>query len=135
MGPNKYVGMRNYLLTGLYRNGHIGDPNLLFPDGSHVYGTDGTPGVAYVDGFIAGKTKESVLPPAPEPVADGNSTPPPASGSSAPSATPEPKTNGVPVNVADAFPQGGCSSTGFQSAWLALPLFGLFALRRRRAAA
>jgi len=34
------------------------------------------------------------------------------------------------------FPQGGgCSSTGFQSMWLALPLLGLFALRRRRLAA
>jgi hypothetical protein len=26
---------------------------------------------------------------------------------------------------------GGCSSSGLQQAWLALPLFGLFALRRR----
>jgi len=137
MGPNKYAGMRNYLLTGLYRNGHIGDPNLLFPDGTHVYGTDGAPAVAYVDGFIAGKTKESVLPPTPAPVADGGSTTtPPASGSSAPPATPEPTTTtNAPVSAASAFPQGGCSSTGFEAAWLALPLLGLFALRRRRIAA
>ena len=31
-------------------------------------------------------------------------------------------------------PGGGCSSTGVQSLWLALPVFALFALRRRRAA-
>ena len=135
MGSNKYPGMKNYLLTGLYRNGHIGDPNLLFPDGTHVYGTDGTPGVAYVDGFIAGKTRDSVLPPAP--ATSGGSSTPPASGSASPSGSPEPTTNGgTPVSIAGVgFPQGGCSSTGFQSAWLALPLFGLFALRRRRSAA
>jgi len=133
MASNKYPGMRNYLLIGLYRNVHIGDPNLLYPDGTHVYGTDGAPGVAYVDGFIAGKTKESVLPPQPAPVGDGTSTPP-ASGSSAPSATPEPTTN-APVSAGAVFPQGGCSSTGYEAAWLALPLFGLFALRRRRSAA
>ena len=62
--PNKYPGMRNYLSVGLYRNGHIGDPNLLWPGtNNHVYGTDGTPGVAYIDGFIAGLTREAVEPP------------------------------------------------------------------------
>jgi hypothetical protein len=58
MGSNMYAGMQNYLLLGLYRNLHIGDPNPRYPDGTHVYGTDGAPGVAYVDGFIAAKTKE-----------------------------------------------------------------------------
>jgi len=64
--------MRNYLVVGLYRNGRIGDPDLLYPNGTQVYGTDGTPGVAYLDGFIAGKTQQSVLaerpwgPPAPD---------------------------------------------------------------------
>src|SRR5207248_10164105 len=141
MGSNKYPGMRNYLLTGLYRNGHIGDPNLLYPDGTHVYGTDGTPAVAYVDGFIAGKTKDSVLPPAAQVSTSGGtttppSTTPPASGTSAPAGSPEPTTSGTPVSTArTGFPQGGCSSAGFQSAWLALPLFGLFALRRRRSVA
>ena len=144
MGSNKYPGMQNYLCIGLYRNVHIGDPNLLYPDGTHVYGTDGAPGVAYVDGFIAGKTKESVLPPDPTPT-PGGSTPPtsdgsttPPSGTAAPSGSPEPTTsNGTPVSTAGVgFPHGGgCSSSGFQSAWLALPLFGLFALRRRRLAA
>jgi len=33
-----------------------------------------------------------------------------------------------------AFPGGGCSSSGPQSAWLVLPLFGLLFLRRRRSA-
>src|SRR5205823_3388479 len=47
--------------VGLYRNGHIGDPNLLYPNGQHVYGTNGTPSVAYLDGFIIGKTQQSVL--------------------------------------------------------------------------
>jgi hypothetical protein len=108
---------------------------MLFPDGSHVYGTDGTPGVAYLDGFIAGKTQASVLPPVP--AADGSSTPSTTTpGTTAPSGSPEPTTSGTPVSTA-GFPQagGGCSSTGFQSAWLALPLFGLFAIRRRRSVA
>jgi hypothetical protein len=139
MASNKYPGMRNYLEVGLYRNLHIGDPSLLYPDGTHVYGTDGTPAVAYLDGFIAGKTHDSVVPPAPvttdttPPATTPSTTTPPASGTSAPSGTPEPVTSGSPVKTATiGFPQGGCSSTGFQSAWLALPLFGLFALRRRR---
>jgi hypothetical protein len=145
MTSNKYPGMQNYLLIGLYRNGHIGDPNLLYPNGTHVYGTDGTPGVAYVDGFIMGRTQESVVgPPAPAPTT-GGSPPPTTDGSPAPT-TPNgsapdpttPATTGAPASTVAAvgFPQGGgCSSTGLQSAWLALPLLGLFALRRRRLAA
>ncbi len=35
----------------------------------------------------------------------------------------------------DVFPAGGCSSSGPQSAWLLVPLFGLALLRRRRSAA
>jgi MYXO-CTERM domain-containing protein len=102
---NKYPGMRNYLSVGLYRNGHIGDPNLLYPDGTHVYGTDGTPGVAYVDGFIAGRTRAAVQPT-------------PSSTSSA--------------NASSLVEGGGCASSGQQPAWLGLPLIGLLALRRRR---
>ena len=49
-----YPNTRNYPCVGLYRNGEIGDPNLRYPNGTHVYGTDGTPGVAYLDGFVAG---------------------------------------------------------------------------------
>jgi MYXO-CTERM domain-containing protein len=135
MTSNKYSGMRNYLLIGLYRNGRIGDPNLLYPDGSHVYGTDGTPGVAYVDGFVMGRTKESVWPPDPAPAPQTTpapaTTPPVTTGTPAP----EPTTAAAPATTAAGigFPQGsGCSSGGFQSAWLALPLIGLFAMRRRR---
>jgi polysaccharide lyase-like protein len=57
---NKYPAMRNYLIAGLYRNGRIGDPNLRWPDGKTVYGNNGEPGVVYLDGFIAGKTQQSV---------------------------------------------------------------------------
>jgi MYXO-CTERM domain-containing protein len=39
-------------------------------------------------------------------------------------ATPEPAVSG--------FPSGGCSSSGVQSIWLAVPVLALFALRRRR---
>jgi hypothetical protein len=60
-GANKYPGMKNYLIVGLYRNGEIGDPNLKYADGTHVYGTDGAPGVVYMDGFIIGKTQASVM--------------------------------------------------------------------------
>jgi len=132
IGSNKYPGMQNYLAIGLYRNAHIGDPNLLYPDGTHVYGTDGAPGVAYVDGFIAGKTHDSVVPPGTlaDPTSAGS-----ASGTAAPTNPGEPNST-TPVSRAGiGFPQSGCSSSGFQSAWLALPLFGLFALRRRRLAA
>jgi hypothetical protein len=59
-GMNKYPKMKNYLVVGLYRNGEIGDPNLRYANGNHVYGTDGAPGVVYLDGFIVGKTQASV---------------------------------------------------------------------------
>ncbi|HEX4385543.1 MAG TPA: polysaccharide lyase [Myxococcales bacterium] len=61
MGANKYPNMKNYLVVGLYRNGEIGDPNLKYANGTHVYGTDGAPGVVYLDGFIVGKTQASVM--------------------------------------------------------------------------
>jgi uncharacterized protein (TIGR03382 family) len=115
MTSNKYPGMRNYLLVGLYRNGHIGDPNLLWPNGTRVYpSNDGTPGVAYVDGFIAGYTREAVEPPAP-PSGDSSGTPPATAGSATLGAG-----------------SGGCSSSGGTMAWLALPAVALFVLRRRR---
>jgi len=130
MTSNKYPGMRNYMLAGLYRNGHIGDPNLTYPNGSHVYGTDGAPGVVYLDGFIVGRTRESVLDsqtPAAPPSAGGNTGSGPTGGSGS---------AGQAAGAGTGFPEaGGCSSGGLQQAWLALPLFGLFALRRRRAAA
>ena len=142
MGSNKYPNMQNYMLIGLYRNLHIGDPNLLYPDGTHVYGTDGAPGVAYVDGVIAGKTKESVWPadptPAPAPTPQPTTQAPPAGDPTPPTTTPAPSTPATTTTTTAGigFPQGGgCSSTGFQSMWLALPLLGLFALRRRRLAA
>jgi MYXO-CTERM domain-containing protein len=123
VAANKYPGMRNYLIVGLYRNGHIGDPNLVYPNGTHVYGTDGTPGVAYVDGFIAGKTREAVEPPAPA------RTPP----DQQPTTPPDQQSN--PVTAPGGFPAGGgCSTSGPQSAWLTLPMIGLLALRRRRRA-
>jgi MYXO-CTERM domain-containing protein len=119
-GPNKYPGMRNYLMVGLYRSGHIGDPNLTYPNGTHVYGTDGTPGVVYVDGFIAGYTRESVEPPATA------TQPPPADSSTAT----QPGTSATTFGSSG----GGCASSGAQTAWLALPALALFALRRRRRA-
>jgi Domain of unknown function (DUF4091) len=39
-----------------------------------------------------------------------------------------------PINGGAAFPAGGCSSSGPQSAWLLLPFAGLLPLRRRRKA-
>jgi len=141
MGSNMFAGMQNYLLVGLYRNVHIGDPNLLYPDGTHVYGTDGAPGVAYVDGFIAGKTKESVWPREPVVVPTTDPTPqpptqPPPADPTPPATTPNTTAPATSTKAAALFPQGGgCSSTGFQSMWLALPLLGIFALRRSRLAA
>ncbi len=131
--PNMYPGMRNYLVVGLYRNGRIGDPNLLYPNGTHVYGTDGTPGVAYLDGFIAGKTQQSVLaerpwgPPAPDAGTDAGPTPAP--GPQAPDV--DGGTPPVKTGLAGIGYPSGCTSVGSSIAWLALPLLA-GALRRRR---
>jgi hypothetical protein len=56
-----FPGMRNWWVVGLYRDGHIGDPNLRYTTGAPVYGTDGAPTVVYLDGFVIGKTWESVM--------------------------------------------------------------------------
>ena len=135
-GPNMYPGMRNYLIAGLYRNGHIGDPNLIWPPGTplagtHVYGSDGAPGVVYLDGFIAGMTRAAVEPPTPPP--------PPTDGGTTGGGTviPIPATPTTPPTVstrASFMGAGGCASSGRQGAWLALPVIGLLALRRRRRA-
>jgi polysaccharide lyase-like protein len=121
-GSNKYPGMRNYLVVGLYRNGEIGDPNLLYPNGTHVYGTDGTPGVVYLDGFIVGKTKASVLgevlltdapPPAP-PVADAGTPAPLPPPDPAPPVVSDPGDAGVvatnPTNPVTATPPASTTS-------------------------
>jgi Polysaccharide lyase len=122
MTANKYPGMRNYMEAGLYRNGHIGDPNLRNADGSYVYGSDGAPGVVYLDGFIVGRTQDSVL---------GAQTPAtpaaPAAAVSGPGSVGTSQTS-----AAAAGEGGGCSSGGVQQIWLALPLLGLFVFRRRR---
>src|SRR5438445_10664323 len=112
--------MRNYLVVGLYRNSHIGDPNLLYPNGTHVYGTNGTPGVAYLDGLISGKTQQSVLKgrpwgtPAPDAgTSDGGTGSPSQAGQTADGGT------GPQVGVAAMgyqLPGGGCTSGGAQLA-------------------
>jgi hypothetical protein len=85
-GSNKYPNMRNYLVVGLYRNGEIGDPNLTYADGTHVYGTDGAPGVVYMDGWIIGKTQASVLG---EALLTDTTTPPPADAGTPAGTTPD----------------------------------------------
>ena len=128
-----YPGMRNYLIAGLYRNGHIGDPNLLWPDGTHVYGSDGAPGVVYLDGFIVGRTEASVLAERPWGAPDGGVALIPDAGTqvaqrppSADAGTPAPKTG----LAALGYPSG-CGSVGSHLAWIALPLFAAAVLRRR----
>jgi hypothetical protein len=137
-----YPRMRNYLVAGLYRNGHIGDPGLRWPNGTKVYGTNGEPAVVYLDGFVAGRTQASVLaerpwgpPAAAVPAPDGGAPIPvpnrdPADAGTSPSpggpdAGPPPRRTGL---AAIGYP-AGCSSLGADLAWLALPLL---ALRRRR---
>jgi hypothetical protein len=141
-GSNMYPGMRNYLCAGLYRNVHIGDPGLRWPDGTPVYGAGGSPSVAYLDGFIIGKTMDDVLaerpwgtqpeaPPPPPP------PPPPAPGAGPdqPPATPvpEPSPDAAPPQVGAATLGSGCSSTRAQSAWIAIGLVVLLMRRRFRA--
>lgn len=148
----KYPGMRNYLMVGLYRNGHIGDPNLTYADGSHVYGGDGTPGVVYLAGVVVGTTQASVLAglpfgpqPAPAPPLAVPAPPAPTAGAGTPApvaAGPAPATApaSAPASAKPAaglasigYPGGGCSSGGPHLAWLALPWVALFVLRRQRA--
>lgn len=151
MTSTMYPGMRNYLIVGLYRNGEIGDPNLLYADGTHVYGTDGTPGVAYLDGFVAGKTQASVLaelpfgPQPPAAPADAGTPPVVTADAGTPAPAVAESDAGVPAPVVAAAspvatpstaafssPAGGCSTRGAQLAWIGLPLVALLFTRRKR---
>ena len=126
---NMYPGMRNYLIVGLYRNGRIGDPNLLYPNGTHVYGSDGAPGVAYLDGFIIGKTQQSVLAERPWGPSPADAGPTPAPGPQAPDVD-----GGTPpanTGLAGIGYPSGCTSVGSSIAWLALPLLAFAFLRCR----
>jgi hypothetical protein len=98
-GSNKYPNMRNYLVVGLYRNGEIGDPNLTYADGTHVYGTDGAPGVVYMDGWIIGKTQASVLS---EVLLTDTTTPPAADAGTATGTTPDAGTATGTLDPSDA---------------------------------
>ncbi|MGZ6124585.1 MAG: heparin lyase I family protein, partial [Myxococcales bacterium] len=143
---NKYPGMRNYLVAGLYRNGHIGDPNLRWPDGTPVYGSNGEPAVVYLDGFMVGRTQAAVLAERPwgAPSADGGVTLPVPDAGTAPGdgGAVAPKVpdvdGGTPPRTktglaAIGYPSG-CSSMGSQLAWLAIPLLAVAGLRRQRKA-
>ena len=142
---NKYPGMRNYLVVGLYRNGYIGDPGLRWPNGTPVYGSNGEPAVVYLDGFIIGKTQASVLAERPwgTPAVDAGPDPTAIADAGAPSGdggtvlaprtpdldggTPGPKTGLAAIGY-----PAGCTSTGSHLAWLAVPLLALAGWRRRR---
>lgn len=145
---NKYPGMRNYLVVGLYRNGRIGDPSLRWPNGTPVYGNNGAPGVVYLDGFIVGKTQASVLVSRPwgtPPTADAGTPAPPDAGTPTPPDAGTPATDagtsqaapvtapdgGTSVDLAVIGSPGGCRSVGAQLAWVALPLLLVGGLRRR----
>jgi hypothetical protein len=144
-GANMYSGMRNYLLVGLYRNGEIGDPNLTYANGTHVYGTDGTPGVVYLDGFIVGKTQASVLgealltSAATTPTPDGGTTTAPDAGTTA-GADPGDAGTGAAAGSSAASPNvtaasaggGGCASGGLPLAWVSLIGFAALMLKARR---
>jgi hypothetical protein len=56
-----YPRTRMYPVAGLYRNGHVGDPNLKYGNGSPVYPTgDGAPGFMFSGGFARGNTRAEV---------------------------------------------------------------------------
>ncbi len=131
VAPNMYPGMRNYLQVGLYRNGHIGDPNLLYPNGQHVYGTNGTPGVAYLDGFISGKTRQSVLNERPWGTpADGGSSAGTTTDGGIASTSQADGGAGPQIALAATGSGSGCASAGAQIGWVALPLVTLAFIRR-----
>jgi uncharacterized protein (TIGR03382 family) len=62
----------------------------------------------------------------------GKSAPPPPAVTVTPDGAGNPP--GTIAANAAGFPAGGCSSSGPQTAWLAIPLFALVALRRRKSA-
>jgi hypothetical protein len=76
--------------------------------------------------------KDQAAPPPPPPAPPAPPAPQPGSQQQTPPASPA-----APAAAADnpLHAAGGCSTGGLQSAWLALPLLGLVALRRRRARA
>jgi len=140
---NMYPGMRNYLIVGLYRNGYIGDPNLLYPNGTHVYGTNGAPGVAYLDGFMDATTQASLLGERPWGTSpDAGVQSDAGTGTDAGTPTPDPAPiprpaqadSGTPAKTglaAIGYP-AGCTTGGAQLAWLALPLLAGALIRQRR---
>ena len=147
MGSNMYPGMRNYLCAGIYRNQYIGDPTLRWPNGTLVYAAGGAPGVAYLDGFVAGMTMNDVLaerpwgpqpvptPDAgtPDPVADGGTVADPvADAGVVADPTPTPSPAPAPTPVRAAVLGSGCSSGGVQLACLTMPLLALALARRMR---
>jgi hypothetical protein len=144
---NKYPGMRNYMIVGLYRNGEIGDPKLVYPNGTHVYGNDGAPGVVYLDGFIIGKTQAAVMseallsdvpPPgvdAGTPVADADAGTGAGAGGSAPDAgniASQPSGAATATVAAASAAGSGCSSGGLPVVWTALLGLTILGLRTRR---
>jgi hypothetical protein len=152
---NKYPGMRNYLIVGLYRNGEIGDPSMKWANGTNVYGTDGTPGVVYLDGFIVGSSQAAVMsetlngdvaadagtPPAdggtgtnPAPGADAGTTVTPADAGIADTTTATPIAQNSTVAASSVGGGGGCSTGGGSFAWIGLFAGALFFWRRRRTA-
>jgi MYXO-CTERM domain-containing protein len=157
---NKYPGMRNYLIVGLYRNGEIGDPSLTYANGNNVYASGGTPGVVYLDGFIVGSSQAAVLSEtmngdtvapadAGTPVADaGTVAPPPVvttpdAGTVAAAEADAGTASASPVSTTATAPDvaaasltgasgGGCSTGGAPVAWFAVFAGAFFFWRKRR---
>jgi hypothetical protein len=128
-------GMEDYELMNLAAQAVGRDQVLAITKPVYPVTYQATTSVAQIEaartqlaGIILHALGKDTPPPAPTPV------PPAGTGTDTTGSTGTSAGGSTPVKAATIFPHGGCSSTGLQSAWLALPALAMFALRRRRAA-
>jgi uncharacterized protein (TIGR03382 family) len=119
-------GMEDYELLAMAKQLGLGDQAKQIAKGVYPTTYQSTTSPAALDSARA-QLAQMIL------HAMGKDSPPPQETTGETS----PGTGAVPPIVSETavFPGGGCSSSGPQSAWLLVPLFGLVLLRRRRSAA
>jgi len=120
-------GMEDYELLNLAKKLGMGDKAKAIAQGVYPKTYQATTSPAALDSArseLAALILHALGKDVPAPAAPSDNC-----GTTACSADPAPQSNVSPLAAAG----GGCSSTGVQSLWLAIPVFALFGLRRRRA--
>jgi hypothetical protein len=125
-------GMEDYELLNLAKALGVGERAKAIAQGVHPKTYQATTTPAALDGARA-ELAALILHVLGKDVASGGSgggtTPCTTTACSDPTAPAAPV-----VATSQMLPGGGCSSSGLQSIWIALPVFAAFALRRRRSA-